>query len=398
KHTTPTTSTMGHSRDFEYYWRCLYQFLASSGYRLRPKFAPNYVQPLSVPDTIFGDEAKPVHDRKEIMDAERIHDGKPVILKSVSRSVHKTEVKIGTLFSSSPLAEDPRNHCIPILDVLRDPWDSDKEIIVMPRMVSAFEFVTFRTVGEVVDCFRQILEGVKFMHENFVAHRDCVFLNFVVDPTKLFPGGTHPVHTIMNPEFTKLSTAVSRTSCWPRYYIIDFGWSVRYDPKDGLVSETVVLGGDRSPPEHRIYGRPCNPFPTDVYTIGNILRTRFLMSDWGEYSHAPLRFLQPLLEKMTQDEPSARPTIGEALAQFDFLCARLTKSQLRAPGAPPEDPLSNCVHSIFQFKNRITFVKPLSPNLTAMYAKLRKTNRHPPTEPWPANAELRAFFTQTRPT
>ncbi|CAK5264373.1 unnamed protein product [Mycena citricolor] len=386
---------MAYHADREHYWKCHYSFLLSCGYALRPRLAPDYVKPTQIPERDDSDER---HPRPEIMDAERIRDGKQVILKSVLRSVHYTEVEIGTLFSSSPLAGDPRNHCIPILEVLHDPEDSNIDIIVMPRMVPAFRYVEFETVGEVVDCLRQILEGVKFMHENFVAHRDCVHLNFVVDPAKLFPKGNHPVRPLWDLKYEHLATYVSRASCWPRYYIIDFGWSERYNPKSGLLFEPVVFGGDRSPPEHNttLPPTPCNPFPTDVYTIGNLMQRRFLLSDLGGGSHPPLRFLQPLVDEMMRDEPSARPTIGEALAQFNFLCARLTSSQLRAPGALFRYPLSTCMHPIRKFVNTIAFVRPLPRDLHALYAKIRRSGLGPPTDPWPVKGKLRDFYTKSR--
>ncbi|KAJ7893942.1 hypothetical protein B0H14DRAFT_3854460, partial [Mycena olivaceomarginata] len=76
--------------------------------------------------------------------------------------------------------------------------DADKQILVMPRFVP-FDHPIFDTVGEVIDCFRQIFEGIQFMHENFVAHRDCGVLNFVLDPQEMFPHGIHPVKFWANP-------------------------------------------------------------------------------------------------------------------------------------------------------------------------------------------------------
>ena len=91
------------------------------------------------------------------MDAERISDGLTVMLKTVSTKIHPDEVKLAQLFSSPLHAGNPRNHCIPILDVLRDPDDTDKQILVMLRLVT-FDQPIFDTVGEVIDCFRQIFE------------------------------------------------------------------------------------------------------------------------------------------------------------------------------------------------------------------------------------------------
>ncbi len=74
-----------------------------------------------------------------------------------------------------------------------------------------------------------------------------------------------------------VSPSCTRTTCWPRYYIIDFGHSRRYDPADGIPHERVLRGGDKSAPGHR---NPddllCNTFPTDIYYLGNLLREYFL--------------------------------------------------------------------------------------------------------------------------
>lgn len=94
--------------------------------------------------------------------AERVSDGCEVMLKVTSTTLHPLEVEIGSrLFSSPQHAGNPRNHCVPIVDVLQDPDDLDKQIIVMPRLVP-FDFPAFDTVGEVVDCFRQIFEVCRF--------------------------------------------------------------------------------------------------------------------------------------------------------------------------------------------------------------------------------------------
>ncbi|KAJ7076457.1 hypothetical protein B0H15DRAFT_863883 [Mycena belliarum] len=366
----------------ELYWFERRSFLEAAGYRLRPKFQPGFVPKNTTNSKDFGDEYTAKHPRRQIMDVECAGDGKRLMLKSVSRKKHPFEVEIGNLFSRTPISEDPRNHCIPILEVLQDPADGDKQIIVMPMMMKFHETV-FDTVGEVVDCFRQIFEGIQVMHQMFIAHRDCGVLNLVVDPSQLYPEGFHPVHMWRNTTNDGFACFITRTECWPRYYIIDFGLSRRYQPENGPPMEEVILGADKSPPEHRQPGW-CNPFPTDIYHLGNLLRTSFIHSHEstirGTGNHKPLHFLKPLVADMTQEDPRLRPTIGEVIERFDSVCSRLSNWHLRRPGQaiPWHDWIGQRIR---QLKNTFKGVPPLPP-----YEPPRSPNLTP---------SMRAFYTLT---
>ncbi|KAJ7734569.1 kinase-like domain-containing protein [Mycena maculata] len=380
-------STMSEKRKFvpayekEAFWFERRMFLEKAGYRLRPKFNPGFVGPKPPGRYHLGDDHTAQHPRKHIMDAERISDGQEVMLKWVSRRTHPCEVEIGCLFSTPSSSNNPRNHCIPILDVLQDPQDDDKQIIVMPRLIR-FDEPMFDTVGEVIDCWRQIFEGVQFMHENFVAHRDFSLLNILQDPTKLFPRGFHPVNYCLNPTNDGLAYSITRTECWPRYYIIDFGLSRRYDPSKGPPLERVTSGGDGNPPEYA--GTECNPFPADIYCLGNILKRHFIRSDpscWGE-NHTPLQFLKPLADDMTHKNPAKRPTIGEVIQRFNKECEHLSQWHLRKPGQAMEwnawlDQMFRRIKNTFKGVAPLPRTAPpstraLSPRMRAFYTKTPK--------------------------
>jgi hypothetical protein len=91
------------------------------------------------------------------MDATRVPDGLYVSLKMVKKSDHPHEVGIGQYFMSEKLSSDPKNYCVPFLDVLSVPDESDTQIIVMPLLLS-FTKIQFDTFGEVVECLRQLFE------------------------------------------------------------------------------------------------------------------------------------------------------------------------------------------------------------------------------------------------
>ncbi|KAG7451829.1 uncharacterized protein BT62DRAFT_940783 [Guyanagaster necrorhizus] len=336
-------------------WVHHHSFLLESGFQLRPKFHPDWKPTWkSEREMIFSEEILG-HGvlNPDIIDATRIQDGKLVVLKRIVKTEFPFEVELGTFFSSSPLSDNPRNHCVPVYEVLQSPYDPDDQMIVMPRL-REMKTPSFDTVGEFVEAFRQIFEGVEFMHENFVAHKDINILNVMVDASKLYPKGFHPVYHFLDNDNIGFATHITRTQCWPRYHIIDFGYSCRYDPSE-LPFDHIVAAGDRSAPEmERIRADPStrlNPFPFDVYCVANIMR-----KDYGIEFCPALEFLLPLVEDMTQDEPSLRPTMSEASARFVRLCNSLSTSQLRAfPGIDA----AGLGHRCRRLKYTVTGVAPL---------------------------------------
>ena len=90
--------------------------------------------------------------RHSVLDAWRA-DGSLVALKRIRPS----QFPIAKLFSSEPFASDPRNHCVPIYDVLEVPDEDDSALMVMPLLYRN-ECLPFGTIGEVVEFFRQVFE------------------------------------------------------------------------------------------------------------------------------------------------------------------------------------------------------------------------------------------------
>ena len=99
-----------------------------------------------------------------------------------------------------------------------------------------------------------------------------------MDPTELYPNGFHPVYIDRNRNFKGKAKCYTRTEKPPKYFIIDFGLSKYYDPKKGPPREGVIFGGDKSVPEFQGDGVKNfhDPFPTDIYYTGNVIRQRFL--------------------------------------------------------------------------------------------------------------------------
>ena len=91
------------------------------------------------------------------MDATRISDGAYVTLKTIKPSVHPYEADIGTYLSSEPLSSDPKNHCVPIYEVLQVPDVDDKIVLVMP-FLRRYDHPSLQTFGESVDFFQQVFE------------------------------------------------------------------------------------------------------------------------------------------------------------------------------------------------------------------------------------------------
>ncbi|KAI0929999.1 hypothetical protein AcW1_008783 [Taiwanofungus camphoratus] len=239
-----------------------------------------------------------------VLDATRVSDGSIVTLKRTSKSKHPYEVDIGRYFSSESLASDPRNHCVPILDVLQDSRDEDILILVM-LLLREYDDPQFETVGEVIDFLRQVFHGLQFMHQHHVAHRDITSLNVMMDPTPMFPKLYHPRVYDKNRDFTGNAKYYPRTERPTKYYITDFGLSSMYNPEDGPPQELPIVGGDSSVPEFQDgrLSEPSNPFPIDIYCLGNSMRQDIIEKYSGP------EFMNALIVDMVQENPQKHPTI-----------------------------------------------------------------------------------------
>ena len=134
------------------------------------------------------------------------------------------------------------------------------------------------------------------MHEQKIAHRytssptdrkhslrpdlfrDCTVNNIMFDPSDMYPHGFHPVKMDRSRDFKGRAKRYTRTQRPPRYYLIDFGLSRQYRSRKAL--DAPLRGGDKSAPEHRNAAR-CNPFYTDIYYLGNLIRQEFIQVRWA---------------------------------------------------------------------------------------------------------------------
>ncbi|RPD78676.1 hypothetical protein L226DRAFT_610542 [Lentinus tigrinus ALCF2SS1-7] len=309
----------------EIYWRDRYNWLNSLGYQLRPRYKPDWMPSWEGSKKSRFDSEDGVYLSVEIViDAVRIKDGAVVVLKRTLKSVHPFESKIGCFLSSPPLTSDPRNHCCPILEVLDDPQDTDVQLIVMPLLREYYE-PKLASVGEAMEMFRQLFEGLQFIHEQHIAHRDISKLNIMMDSTPILPTSFHPQSIRMSRDFKHWVSPRSRTAHPVKYYITDFGLSRRYSAEETNPLEVPIMGGDKSVPEFQKDRRtPRNPFHTDIYYMGNLIRQDFLKV----YSN--LTFMESLIARMVQDEPSKRPNMDEVVKSFKDILSTLSSRRLRA--------------------------------------------------------------------
>ncbi|EIW62688.1 uncharacterized protein TRAVEDRAFT_69009 [Trametes versicolor FP-101664 SS1] len=309
----------------ETWWRDHQVWLQERGYMLRPRYRPDWVPSWHKDGGAYYDSYEDGRAivRNAVLDATRISDDTVVTLKKIQTSEHPYEVDICRFFSSEPRASDPANRCVPVYDVLDVPDDPDCKLIVMPFLRKFFD-PRFLTVGEAVEFFRQAFEGLRFMHAHHVAHRDCGRMNIMMDPRPLYPQLYHFASIRAKRDLSGTAKYFTRTRNPVRYHLIDFGLSRRFDPAKGPPRSWPIWGADRTVPEFHKSLEPCDPFPTDVYYLGNVIKTVFLDVYTG------LDFMKPIVDDMVRDEPASRPNMDQVVARFDLLLGSLSTWKLRA--------------------------------------------------------------------
>ncbi|KAH9481851.1 hypothetical protein JR316_0006381 [Psilocybe cubensis] len=277
-------------REWEQFWVDIQPFLLQRGYRLRPRYDPNWkpswlqVKPGKDPNPLLYEDS--LFSKGDILiDAIRMEDGQKVVLKKVETATQ--EIPFATTFSSKEWKKDPRNCCVPILDVIMIPCDDDHAFI-----------------------------GLEFLHDGNIAHGDICWGNIMMDPSKVIPKGTHFVlwnsHT--GKPFKKFEWK-TRWSVKPvQYYIIDFGISMKCLDKDAL--GLGQWGQDKTVPE-MLKNEWCNLLMVDIYQLGNVFK-QCLSTYQGLYAFAELA------DMMTKENPNERPTAAESVRMCKKIIADAT--------------------------------------------------------------------------
>ncbi|OSD01770.1 hypothetical protein PYCCODRAFT_1436060 [Trametes coccinea BRFM310] len=296
----------------EQWWKDHQPFFAEHGYMLRPRYRPDWVpswQRDPSIDILSAEDQLTMHAlRPHLMDARRTSDDGLVLIKKIHSS--SAELQIATYLNSPKMCQDPRNHTVPVVNVLRDPQDDTVTFLIMPFLRN-IDDPPFESVENVLDCCEQLLEGLVYMHDHGVAHRDCAYKNVMVDASPLFPQGHHAMSTYGLPRDPKKPAPVlSRRGIPLRYYYIDFGISTRYAPGEHRAPVLGRDGLDQDVPELS-ETVPYDPFKVDIFILGNLFREIFLDK------YANVGMLAPLVEEMTIKESAKRPTAVAALKTFE---------------------------------------------------------------------------------
>ncbi|KAF9046310.1 hypothetical protein BJ165DRAFT_1470525 [Panaeolus papilionaceus] len=341
----------------ELYWIHREPWFKSRGYSLRPRFTPGWIpswkrDPKKI--RILQEDSVLTHHPHVGLDAIRISDGKRVYLKRILKNSSE-EVIIKYLMAPS-ISQEARRYTVSFLEIWEDvPQDDQYSIIVMP-LLQQFRIPRFDTVGECVDCVEQLLEALQFLHRHNIAHRDCQRGNIRMEADLLFPRGFHPVQNEMNVEYSGHAVHYTRTQYPPRYLFIDFGISVLYPLSEKSPLALPVRGGDRTVPEFQdetAPDTPYNPFPTDIYYLGNTIKRTFLKD--GEdliQGHLGMEFLRPLVDAMTRTNPSERPTVDGAIEQLKGIVASLSRWKLRSSVSMPKDTIYGDIARFFPYWSR----------------------------------------------
>ncbi|KAG6901304.1 hypothetical protein C0995_013874 [Termitomyces sp. Mi166 len=155
----------------------------------------------------------------------------------------------------------------------------------------------------------------------------------MADSRHLFDAPPHPFEHRMKRDFSgPIRVITSRTINPVRYYLIDFDLSKEYPPGGPPRLEEPPWGGDKTVPEHLLPDAPpCDPFPVDVYCLGNCVRENFLDGDEFHKAKKGFEFMRELVDDMTNPDPLKRPQMSEAVSRLDSIIDSLGDWQLRSP-------------------------------------------------------------------
>ncbi|KDN39488.1 hypothetical protein RSAG8_08783, partial [Rhizoctonia solani AG-8 WAC10335] len=303
-------------------WVSFQPYLFSKGYRLRPRYQPDWIPSWKGTNTKPSDCEDSV-DRMplRVMDATRLEDGEPVILKLVVPSEDDEGLEERVIiehFSTPPLRDHPSATLTSCVD--------SGCFIVMP-LLSNYGDIPFYNIAEVHEMLKQLFEGLLYMHENSVAHRDIASANIMMDARPLYDEPFHPFLQTHSLDTNRLVyPRYRRSEKKTRYYYIDLGYAKWF--RDPSAARLVIGMNAREPTPEQADGDLYDPFVADIYQLGAVLRRDFIPKfDF-------LESLLPLAQEMTRDNPAERPTLLAARASMNTTFSGIPGWKYRWPMVP----------------------------------------------------------------
>ncbi|TFY75712.1 hypothetical protein EWM64_g8300 [Hericium alpestre] len=318
----------------EVQWRHVQPWLESQGYMLRPRFRPGWIpswtKKKNASPVFFEDSVKRVATGAGVaIDAIQISTGRRVCLKRIpGKAEDSNELKI-TQFLSDLRDKDPRNHSVPLLDVIHAP---DHIFLVFPlyrTLINGAEKLD--TLGEGFDFVDQTLEVVTSFYVPSVLFKSAIyrvlffFMRWV----------SHIDALSRDARGQRLTGVRTRTQVGGvKYYYTDFGESMRFESSDNVRIDVWSKAGIHAPETKGRDRPPYDPFKADIYTLGTVYTTLFLK----EYERN-FNVLTPLLNEMTSNDPALRPSAAQALSKFREIKSSFSRTALHARvrrGTTPE--------------------------------------------------------------
>ncbi|KAI0781860.1 hypothetical protein C8Q75DRAFT_546276 [Abortiporus biennis] len=328
----------------EEWWRDHYDWFQEHEFLLRSRYKPDWKPEWEEKDAVnkSSGRVKPefedgiVNDKADIwMDAICISNGKIVLLKRLQCSESypdppSREFEVTKHFSTRPWDGHPSNHAVPILEILKNvPRPNhhgstryQAKILVFP-LLRNFNDPGFESVGEVVECLRQIFIGVRFMHQSRIVHGNLNKSTIVMDPSQLC-SDYHPIETSLTRNLKHQTKSSTRTQTPTRYYLSDFSMA-RKPEEDKIFTERSTSYYHASAHEREEVENEKDLYKEDILALGKVIDEELLKTYEG------LEFLQPLVTSMLDPNEKSRPNIEIVISDFNDLRTSLSTFRLCSP-------------------------------------------------------------------
>ncbi|KAJ3515516.1 hypothetical protein NMY22_g14434 [Coprinellus aureogranulatus] len=225
-------------------------------------------------------------------------EGRHVAIKLVPQN--SDELRVYELIRRQSLETLERVCLLPVLDMLFIPRYC---FVVMPRWGDHVRKPPPATLKRAMEILHSLLKAVDFLHSHNIVHRDISENNVLVNH---FTDAAHTEDRVLLGRQGKL-----------RFALYDFDISIVFPQeakrsKCRLPREKSFEGTWPTPTRDTSHGEPdYDPFVYDVGCLG------LLFCTWVQKFTADLPFLAPLLDRMTDRNPTRRFTARQSLEFFE---------------------------------------------------------------------------------